>query len=381
MDFKLTEEQEAIRQTAREFADEEIRPVAAEYDKKEEFPWPIVKKLAELGFLGMIIPEEYDGTGAGNVALALAIMEISRVCASTGVTLSVHNSLLSNPLLKFGTEAQKKKYLPKLATGEWLGAYALTESSAGSDAASLKTTAVKKDDKYILNGSKVWITNAGVADVIITFAVTDKDAKRGRNITAFILEKNFKGFHVGAHEKKLGIRASDTVELSYEDMQVPEENLLGTYNEGFKIAMDTLDGGRIGIASQACGITMGCLEESVKYAKERRQFGQAIAEFEPIQWKIAQMATDLDAARLLTLRAAHLKDHKMPHTLEASMAKLFSSNICNKAAQNAVQIFGGYGYTKEYPVERFYRDAKITEIYEGTTEIQHIVISRTLLRD
>lgn len=381
MDFNLTEEQEAIRQTARDFAEKEIRPVAAEYDRKEEFPWPIVRKLAELGFMGMIIPEEYGGTGAGNVALATTIMEISRVCASTGVTLSVHNSLLSNPLLKFGAEKQKRKYLPKLASGEWIGAYALTESTAGSDAASLKTTAVKKGDRYILNGSKVWITNAGVADVIIAFAVTDREGKRGNNITAFILEKTFKGFSVGAHEKKLGIRASDTVELSFDEMEVPEENLLGVLNQGFKIAMDTLDGGRIGIASQACGIAMGCLDESVKYARERKQFGKAIAEFQPIQWKIAEMAMELDAAKLLTLRAAHMKDLGVPHTLQASMAKLFSSNICNKAADNAVQIFGGYGYTKEYPVERFYRDAKITELYEGTTEIQNIVISRALLRD
>jgi alkylation response protein AidB-like acyl-CoA dehydrogenase len=381
MDFNLTEEQEAIRKTAREFAEKEIRPVAAEYDLKEEFPWPIVKKLAELGFLGMIIPEKYGGTGAGNVALALTIMEVSRVCASTGVTLSVHNSLLSNPLLKFSTEEQKKKYLPKLASGEWIGAYALTESTAGSDAAALKTTAVKKGDRYILNGSKVWITNAGVADVIITFAVTDKEARRGHNITAFILEKDFKGFNVGTHEKKLGVRAADTVELSYADLEVPEENLLGEYNEGFKIAMDTLDGGRIGIASQACGIAMGCLEESAKYARERKQFGKPIGAFQPIQWMIAEMAMELDAAKLLTLRAAHLKDLGVRHTIEASMAKLFSSTACNKAANNAVQIFGGYGYTKEYPVERFYRDAKITELYEGTSEIQNIVISRAFLRD
>jgi alkylation response protein AidB-like acyl-CoA dehydrogenase len=381
MNFDFTEEQQAILETARDFAEKELKPVAAEYDLKEEFPWPIVKKLSELGFMGMIIPPELGGSGAGNVALAIAITEISRVCASTGVTLSVHNSLLSNPLLKFGNEEQKKKYLPKLASGEWIGAYALSESSAGSDAANIKTTAVKKGDRYILNGQKVWITNAGVADVIIAFAVTDKEARRGHNITTFILEKNFKGFNVGVHEKKLGIRASDTAELSFEDMEVPEENLLGEYNQGFKIAMDTLDGGRIGIASQACGITMGCLEESAKYAKERVQFGKAIGEFQPIQWKIAEMATELDAAKLLTLRAAHLKDLKKPHTLEASMAKLFSSQACNKAAWNAVQIFGGYGYTKDYPVERFYRDAKITEIYEGTTEIQHIVISRAFLKD
>jgi len=381
MNFDFTEEQQAILETARDFADKELKPVVAEYDKKEEFPWPIVKKLGELGFMGMIVPPELGGSGAGNVALAIALMEISRVCASTGVTLSVHNALLSNPLLKFGTEEQKKKYLTRLATGEWIGAYALSESGAGSDAANIKTTAVKKGDRYILNGQKVWITNAGVADVIITFAVTDKDARRGHNITAFILEKNFKGFNVGVHEKKLGIRASDTAELSFEDLEVPEENLLGEYNQGFKIAMDTLDGGRIGIASQACGIAMGCLEESAKYAKERTQFGKAISEFQPIQWKIAEMATELDAAKLLTLRAAHLKDLKKPHTIEASMAKLFSSQICNKAAWNAVQIFGGYGYTKDYPVERFYRDAKITEIYEGTTEIQHIVISRAFLKD
>jgi len=381
MDFNLTEEQQAIQDTARDFANKELKPVASEYDLKEEFPWPIVKKLGELGFMGMIIPQEYGGSEAGNVALATTIMEVSRVCASTGVTLSVHNSLLSNPLLKFGSEKQKKAYLPKLASGEWIGAYALTESGAGSDAANLKTTAVKKGDRYILNGQKVWITNAGVADVIITFAVTDKDARRGNNISAFILEKDFKGFHVGTHEKKLGIRASDTVELSFEDLEVPEENLLGEVNQGFKIAMDTLDGGRIGIASQACGIAAGCLEESVKYAKEREQFGKPIGAFQPIQWKIAEMAMELDAAKLLTLRAAHLKDLVKPHTLQASMAKLFSSKACNKAAWHAVQIFGGYGYTKDYPVERFYRDAKITELYEGTTEIQHIVISRAFLRD
>jgi butyryl-CoA dehydrogenase len=381
MDFNLTEEQQAILETARDFANNELKPVASQYDLKEEFPWPIVRKLAELGFMGMIIPTEYGGSAAGNVALSTAIMEISRVCASTGVTLSVHNSLLSNPLLKFGNEKQKKKYLPRLASGEWIGAYALTESAAGSDAASLKTSAVKKGDRYVLNGQKVWITNAGVADVIITFAVTDKDGRRGHNISSFILEKNFKGFHVGTHEKKLGIRASDTVELSYEDMEVPEENLLGEVHEGFKIAMDTLDGGRIGIASQACGIAAGCLEESARYARERVQFGKPIADFQPIQWKIAEMAMELDAAKLLTLRAAHLKDLKKPHTIEASMAKLFASKACNKAAWHAVQIFGGYGYTKDYPVERFYRDAKITELYEGTTEIQHIVISRAYLKE
>ncbi len=381
MDFNLTEEQQAIMETAREFAENEIKPVASEYDLKEEFPWPIVKKLAELGFLGMIIPAKYGGSEVGNVALATTIMEISRVCASTGVTLSVHNSLLVNPLLKFGSEEQKQKYLPKLATGEWIGAYGLTESSAGSDAANQKSIAVKKGDRYIINGQKVWITNAGIADVIIVFAVTDKEGRKGSNISAFIVEKTFPGYSVGTHEKKLGIRASDTAELVFEDMEVPEENLLGELNQGFKIAMDTLDGGRIGIASQACGILMGCLEESARYAKERKQFGKPIAAFEPIQWMIAEMAMERDAARLLTLRAAHLKDLRRPHTLEASMAKLFSSRAANKAARNAVQIFGGYGYTKDYPVERFYRDAKITEIYEGTSEVQNIVISRPFLRD
>lgn len=380
MDFLLSEEHKMIQETARDFAKNEVEPLAAELDEKAEFPAEAVKKLGELGFMGMLTPEEYGGTGMGNLALVLALIEINKACASTGVTLSVHNSLATNPIIRFGTEEQKRRYLPRMATGELLGAYGLSEPNAGSDAANIQTTVVKKGDRYILNGTKLYITSGDKADVIIIFARIRKEDKPHKGICAFIVEKTFKGFSVGKIEHKLGIRASGTAELVMENCEVPEENLLHEEGNGFVVAMDTLDGGRIGIASQAVGIGLASLEASIKYAKERKQFGKLIGEFQGIQWKLAEMAAELEASKLLTYQAAWLKDRGLPHSKEASIAKYFASIACCKAASDAVQIHGGAGFTKDFPVERYYRDSKITEIYEGTTEIQKIVISRHLLR-
>ncbi len=369
-----------IQETAREFANTEIAAVADANYASGTFPLEIIKKLGELGFMGMLVPEKYGGTALGNFCLVLALEEVNRVCASTGVTMSVHNSLTCGSLVKYGSEYLKEKYLPKLATGEFIGAYALSEPDSGSDAASLTASAVKDGNEYILNGTKSFITTGADADVFTVMLRTDPK-ERTRGITTFILEPGMKGFEIGKKEDKLGLRASSTVQLIFEDLRVSADQVLGKEGIGFTIAMSCLDGGRVGIAAQSVGIAQACLDASVKYAKEREQFGRPIAKFQSIQWKIANMMTNIQAARLMVYHAAKLKDQGLPHTREASMAKLFASEMCNEAAREAVQIHGGAGYLVDFPVERFYRDAKATEIYEGTSEIQRIVISRTLLAD
>lgn len=378
MDFNLNEQHQMIADMARSFAEKEIAPVAAELDQKCEFPTRHLKKMAELGLMGMMIPEEWGGAGLDTVSYVVALEEISAACASTAVTMSVNNSLYCGPILKYGTDGQKKKYLIPFAKGEKLGAYCLSEPGTGSDAANQQTTAVRKGDKYILNGTKNFITNGPNADAMIVFAMTDK-VKKHKGISAFIVEKGFSGFSIGKLEKKLGIRSSSTCSIILEDCEVPAENILVGEGEGFAIAMNTLDYGRIGIATQALGISRAALEASVKYAKERCAFGRAIAGFQAIQWMIADMATQIDASRLLIHRAAFLKDCGKPCTKEAAQAKLFASETSNFVTNSAVQIHGGYGYCQDYPVERFLRDARITEIYEGTSEIQRLVISRNVL--
>jgi alkylation response protein AidB-like acyl-CoA dehydrogenase len=378
--FTLTEEQRMIQQTAREFADAEIAPAADRHNREERFPLEIVKKLGKMGFLGMIIPEQYGGSQAGNLALVLALEEVNRVCASTGVTMSVHNSLVASPIVHWASEELKREYLPRMATGEILGAYALSEPGSGSDAAGLVTSAVRDGNDFVLNGTKNFITTGAEADIVIVMARTDPSHKT-RGITAFIVEKDTKGYHVGKKEQKLGLRASSTVQLVFEDARVPARKVLGEVGGGFKIAMHTLDGGRIGIAAQAVGIAQACLDASVKYAEEREAFDQQIGKFQAVQWKIANMATRIEAARLLVYNAARLKDEGKPHGKEAAMAKLFASETANEAAREAVQIHGGAGYLEDFPVERYFRDARITEIYEGTSEIQRIVIARHLLRN
>ena len=381
MSFHLTDEEQLIQQTAREFADKELAPLAPSIDRQGEIPRAVLDKMAELGFLGMLTPEQYGGAGLSNLALALVQLEINRACASTGVTRSVHNSLCQSPILKYGTEEQKKKYLPPLARGEWIGAYSLSEPVSGTDAAALITTAVRDGGDFVINGTKNFVTNGGFADLFILFARTNQapDAKQS-GISAFIVERTSKGLTVGKSEKKMGIRGSSTTTLFFDSCRVPAANLLGKEGEGFKIALSTLDGGRIGIASQATGIAMACLDASIKYSKERKQFDRPIGDFQAIQWKIAEMATDIDAARLLIFRAARMRDAGEPHTKEASMAKLFASTMANRHANQAVQIHGGVGYIKDFPVERYFRDAKITEIYEGTSEVQRIVVARSLLK-
>jgi butyryl-CoA dehydrogenase len=378
--FNLTEEQQMIQQTAREFADNEIAPVAEQNNREGKFPKAIVDKLAGLGFLGMLIPEEYNGTGLGNFCLVLALEEVNRVCASTGVTMSVHNSLCTSPIVHWANDDLKKKYLPRLATGELLGAYALSEPDSGSDAASLTASAVKDGNDYILNGTKNFITTGAEADTFIVFARTDASHKT-RGITAFIVDADTKGFTVGRKEDKLGLRASSTTQLVFEDMRVPASQILADEGMGFKIAMHTLDGGRIGIAAQSVGIAQACLDAAVKYAEEREAFDKQIGHFQAMQWKLADMATRIEAARHLMYNASRLKDEGKPHSKEAAMAKLFSSETSNWAAKEAVQIHGGAGYLEDFPVERFFRDARITTIYEGTSEIQRIVISRALLKN
>jgi alkylation response protein AidB-like acyl-CoA dehydrogenase len=378
MDFELSEEMRMIQETARNFADKEIAPVASELERNGTFPHELLKKAAPLGFCGMLIPEEYGGAGLGNLALSLVLIEINRACASTGVTLSVQNSLGTSPIIKYGTEEQKKKYLPRMATGELIGAYALTEPGCGSDAAALTATARKDGDHYVLNGVKSWITQGDEAGIVIVYARTS-DAPKAKGISCFIVETDTPGFVAGKKEDKLGIRASSTVEIRFEDCKVPASALLGEENKGFKIAMSTLDGGRIGIASQSIGIAEACLEASIKYSKERVQFGKPIAHFQAIQWKLAEMKTRIEASKLLTYKAAMKRDLDVDHVLDASMAKLMSSTTANFCAREAVQIHGGAGYLKDFPVERYMRDARITEIYEGTTEIQRLVIARNIL--
>jgi butyryl-CoA dehydrogenase len=378
--FPLTEEQRLIQETAREFADHEIAPVADEHNREGKFPSAIVKRMGELGFLGMLVPEVYGGNGIGNFGLVLALEEVNRADASTGVTMSVQNSLVCAPIVHWGSDALKTMYLPKLASGAMLGAYALSEPGSGSDAAGLVTSAVKDGDSYVLNGTKNFITTGAEADVVIAMVRTDP-AHKTRGITAFLVEAGWKGFHVGKKEEKMGLRSSSTVQLVFEDLRVPTSNVLGEIGLGFKIAMHTLDGGRIGIAAQAVGIGQACLDASLKYAEEREAFDQQIGKFQAIQFKLATMATKLEAARLLVYNAARLKDAGLPHGKEAAMAKLFASEMSNAAAREAVQIHGGAGYLEDFPVERYFRDARITEIYEGTSEIQRIVIARHLLKN
>ncbi|MBU0497871.1 MAG: acyl-CoA dehydrogenase [Candidatus Thermoplasmatota archaeon] len=379
MQLELNEQQKMIRNMVREFAEKEIAPVAAELDKKEEYPTEILKKMASLGLLGIIIPTEYGGAGLDTISYATVVEEISRKDASTGVITSVHNSLVAWPIMKYGTEEQKKKYLPILASGKKIGAFAATEPNAGSDLGAMATTAVLKGNKYIVNGDKTFITSGADAGIIIVFAVTDKSVGP-KGISAFIVENDMKGFKVGSIFEKLGINASRTSELIFENMEVPKENLLGKEGDGFKIALSTLDGGRIGIAAQAVGIAQAALEESITYSKQREQFGRPIAKFQAIQWMIADMATKIEASRFLYLNACYVKDKGERYSKEAAMAKLFASETANEVANKALQIHGGYGYTKEYTVERLFRDAKITEIYEGTSEVQRMVISSSLLK-
>jgi len=364
----------------REFAEREIAPVAADLDKNEEYPMEILKKMAQLGLLGIIVPQEYGGASADTISYTLVIEEISRKCASTGVITSVHNSLVCWPIMKFGTDEQKQKYLPVLAKGDKIGAFAATEPNAGSDLGGMETTAQLDGNEYIINGSKTFITSGSKAGILIVFAVTDKSAG-SKGISAFIVENDMPGFKVGSIFEKLGINASLTSELIFENMRVPKENLLGKEGDGFKIALMTLDSGRIGIGAQAVGIAQAALDESVEYAKQREQFGRPISKFQAIQWMIADMATRIEASRLLVHNAAFAKDQEKSFSKEAAMAKLFASETAMDAALKAVQIHGGYGYTKEYLVERLFRDAKITEIYEGTSEIQRLVIASNLLKD
>jgi butyryl-CoA dehydrogenase len=380
MDFALTEEQKMIKETARDFANEQLAPLAAEYDRTEEFTAPQAKLLGEMGFLGMMVPEEFGGAGLDTVSYVLAMEEVSRACASTSVTMTVQNSLVCTPLAYFGNDYQKRKYLRPLAEGKILGCFALTEPAAGSDPASMATIAVEDGDSYILNGSKIFISNGGVSQVALVWATTNRELKH-RGISCFIVGADTPGFTVGAEEKKLGIRGSNTVELHFENCRVPRENMLGKPGGGFKIAMQTLDGGRIGIAAQAVGIGQACIDAAVKYAYERQAFGKPLAEIEAIQIKVADMATEVQASRLLTLHAAWTKDQGVRFSKEAAMAKLHASEAATRAAHMAVQIHGGYGYLRDFPVERLYRDARITEIYEGTSEIQRLVISSSTLKE
>lgn len=374
MAYPLTPEQQMIQLMVREFSRKELVPAAEELDRTQTFPEEHVKKLAELGLMGMMVPEEYGGSGVGAVAYSLAMQEISYGCASTAVTMSVTN-LCCDPILNFGSEKLKREILAPLAKGEYLGAFALTEPDAGSDPGSLRTRAVKSGGDYIINGTKVFITNGSKAGAVVVVARTGEE-KGNKGLTAFIVLPSTPGFIVGQRIEKMGLRASDTVELIFEDMRVPESYRLGKEGDGFKIAMMALDGGRIGIASQSVGIAQACLDEAVKYANERKQFGQYLRNFQAIQWMVADMATEIEAARLMTLNAAWMKDEGLPFTKEVSMAKLFASEMVNRTAYKALQIFGGYGYTRDFKVERLYRDARVTTIYEGTSEVQRIVIAR-----
>ena len=379
MNFTLTKEQELVRQMVRDFAVNEVKPIAAEIDVTERFPMENVKKMGELGMMGIPFPTEFGGAGGDVLSYILAVEELSKVCATTGVILSAHTSLCASLINENGTPEQKEKYLRDLCTGNKIGAFGLTEPGAGTDAAGQQTTAVLDGDNYILNGSKIFITNGGVADTFIVFAMTDK-SKGTKGISAFIVEKGFLGFSIGKKEDKLGIRASSTTELIFENCVVPKENLIGREGKGFGIAMKTLDGGRIGIAAQALGIAEGALDEAIKYMKERKQFGRPIAAFQGLQWMVAEMSTKIEAARFLVYKAAWLKENKQPYSVDAARAKLYAAELAMDVTTKAVQLFGGYGYTKEYPVERMMRDAKITEIYEGTSEVQKMVISGSLLK-
>ena len=379
MDFSLSKKEILFQQMLREFAEKEVKPLAAEVDEEEKFPIETVEKMAKLGLMGIPFPVEYGGAGGDNMMYSMAVEELSKVCATTGVIVSAHTSLCASPIYEFGTEEQKRKYLPKLCAGQWIGAFGLTEPNAGTDASAQQTMAVEEGDNYILNGSKIFITNAAYAHVYIVMAMTDK-SQGTRGISAFIVERDFPGFSVGKKEKKMGIRGSATSELIFENCVVPKANLLGKLGEGFKIAMKTLDGGRMGIASQALGIAQGAMDETVKYVKERKQFGKAIAQFQNTQFQLADLQSKIQAARLLVRMAAWKKDRKLPYSVDAAQAKLFAAETAMEMTTKAVQFHGGYGYTREYPVERMMRDAKITEIYEGTSEVQRMVIAAALLK-
>ena len=376
--FGLTEEQEQLQKEVRAFAEREVAPHVNEWDEKSEFPQEVVKKLGEMGLMGVIFPEELGGAGMGYVEYVLAVEELSRVDGSVGIIVASHNSLCTNHIMLAGNDEQRQRWVTKLASGQWLGAWGLTEPGSGSDAAGARTTAVRRGGKWVLNGNKTFITNGSHADCVVVLAVTDRE-KGTRGISAFVVEKGTKGFRAGKKENKLGLRASDTSELIFEDCEVPEENLVGKLGEGFKDAMRALDGGRISIAALSLGMARGALDAAMKYAQQRRQFGKAISEFQAIQFKLADMATQLDAAWLLTMRAAQMKDKGQRVTREAAMAKLFASEAACRICDEGVQIHGGYGFIKDYPAEKFYRDVKLCTIGEGTSEIQRMVIARELL--
>jgi alkylation response protein AidB-like acyl-CoA dehydrogenase len=381
MHFELTEEQKLIRDMVRSFAETEVAPSAAERDEAEHFDRALMfDRLAELGLTGIVFPEEYGGAGADYISYAIAVEELSRVCGSTGVTLSAHLSLCANPIYMFGTEAQKQKFLTPLAKGEKIGAFGLTEPSAGSDAGGTKTTATRDGNDWILNGAKIFITNAGEAEIYVVLARSDRAAEKHRGISAFIVEKGTPGFSFGKKEKKMGIRSSPTMELVFENCRIPGENLLGQEGQGFKVAMKTLDGGRIGIAAQALGIAQGALDATIAYTRERVQFDKPIAAFQGVSFQLADMATQIEAARLLIYQAAYKASAGLPYSQDSAMAKLFASETAMKVTTQAVQLHGGYGYTREFPVERMMRDAKITEIYEGTSEVQRVVIGAALTK-
>ena len=378
-DLSLTEEQELVQRTARDFARERVLPQAAEIDQHKKVPPELIAEMGKLGFMGVFVPERYGGAGLDHLAYVLVVEEINRACASTGVILCSHASLATAPILRYGSESQKDRWLPGMATGEKIGCFALSEPASGSDAASMRTSAKRDGDGWVLSGTKNFITNGSIADVCVVFAQTDPSLGH-KGIAAFVVEKGTPGFSVGKLERKLGIRGSDTAQLVFQDCRVPAANMLGEVGEGFRIALSTLDGGRISIAAQAVGIARACLEDALAYAKERQAFGKPIADLQAIQWMLADMATETDAARLLTWRAAALEDAEQDHILAAAEAKLFASDVAVKAARDCVQIFGGYGYMDEYPVSKLMRDAKLLQIYEGTSQIQRMVIARSLLK-
>ncbi len=378
MDLKFSPEQALIRKVAREFSESEVAPRAEVMDREHEFPYELISLMGKVGFLGMVIPKEYGGSGSDSVSYVTAIEEISRHSAVAGVIMAVHNSVSSYPILKYGTDEQKERFLPRMATGEVLGGFALTEPEAGSDVMGVRTTADKDGDGWVLNGSKIFITQGRASGVVIVLART-KQENTSKSFSTFLVEKDMDGFTYGSLEDKMGITASDTSELIFEDLYIPDENRLGSIGLGFKIAMSSLDGGRIGIGAQGLGIARACLEESIKYAKEREQFGRPIAKFQAIQWMLAEMATRVEAARGLVLQAAFLKDAGKPFGDISAMAKMYATDAAMWCAVQAVQIHGGYGYTRDYPVERYMRDAKVTQIYEGTNEIQRMVVARGLL--
>ena len=380
MDFQLSDEQQQLKKTVREFAEREILPNVMKWDEACEFPLTTIKELGKLGLLGTVFPNEYAGAGMGYVEYVIAIEELSRVDGSVGIIVAAHTSLCSNHIFLAGTEEQKKKYVSKLATGEFLGAWGLTEPSSGSDAGSARMTAKRRGNSWLLNGTKTFCTNGHYADAMVVIAVTDRAAKT-HGLSAFIVDKDTKGFRPGKKENKLGLRASDTAEMIFEDCVIPAENLLGKEGDGFIDAMRVLDGGRISIAALSLGMAQGAYEAALNYSKERKQFGKAIGEFQAIQWKLADMATEIDAARLLTMRAASMKDAGMKTTLESSMAKLYASEVAVRCANEGVQIHGGYGFIKDYPAEKYYRDVKLCTIGEGTSEIQRLVIARQLLKE